>query len=111
MSWVAKNLVYLRTMIEKQEASGTAAGLEDYALHLVTLLVGDRIREAGKNRLSQWLAEAELAARDGKRRYVPESAIADAFNSLMRAARGRDGAEIRTSAGVGRSHLSGAELG
>lgn len=88
MSWVAKNLVYLRTMIEKQEASGTAAGLEDYALHLVSLLVGDSTSKSNRDRLSRRLAEAELAARDGKRRYVPESAIADAFNSLMRAARG-----------------------
>lgn len=97
MSWVARNLLYLRTVIEKKEASSTAAGLEDYSRHLVTLLVGDRTSKSNRDRLARRLTEAELAARDGKRGYVSESAIVDAFNSLMRAVRGRDGAEIRTS--------------
>jgi len=98
MSWIAMRNSYLRTVIEKKEASSTPAGLEDYAQHLVDLLTGDKPGKASAHRLSQRLAEAELAARDGRRGYVSESAIADAFNNLMRAVRGRDGAEIETTA-------------
>jgi hypothetical protein len=99
MSWIAMQNSYLRTVIEKMEASKTQAGMEDYAQHLVALLVaGDKPGKACVRRLSQRLAEAEQAARDGRQGYVSESAIADAFNNLMSAVRGRDGAEIQTTA-------------
>jgi hypothetical protein len=98
MSWIAMQNSYLRTVIEKKEASNTQAGLEDYSRHLVALLAGDKPGEASARRLAQRLAEAEHAARIGKQRYVSEIAIADAFNHLMRSMRGRDGAEIKTTA-------------
>lgn len=100
MSWVARTLPYLRTVIEKKEASNTPAGLEDYSHHMMTLLTGDttrRIRKASFDRLSRRLAMAEMTARDGKRGHVSESAIAEAFIGLMCRVRGRDGVEIRTS--------------
>lgn len=88
MSWIARTNPFLYTVIEKEEAANTTAGFEDYSHHLIKLLAGDR---AGK-------ANAEQATRDGKRGYVSETAIAEAFNDLMRKVQGRDGAEIRTSA-------------
>jgi len=97
MSWVARTLPYLRTVIEKREASNTQAGLEDYSHHLMTLFAGDRTSKANLDKMSKRLAGAEIAARNGERGYVSEGAIADAFNDLMRQVRGRDGAEIRTT--------------
>ncbi|HTV03820.1 MAG TPA: hypothetical protein VME86_00520 [Acidobacteriaceae bacterium] len=97
MSWFARTNPYLRTVVEKKEASGIRAGLEDYAHHLIRLLAGDKPGEVNVNRLSRRLAKAELAARDGKQGYVSEAALADAFNNLMCAVRGHDGAEIQTT--------------
>ncbi len=68
----------------QEAASSDAAGIQKYSEDLIGLIVPEGVNDKGYTRsLSKRLARAELRAREGKGKLVPESAIARSFDDLM----------------------------
>ncbi len=73
----------LNLLIAAAKAADTQEGAQAYSEDLVKMLVAARMGKAYINALSRRLAMADLLARHGKRKWVPESSVAQAFNDLM----------------------------
>lgn len=77
----------INSLIAKAKAAGTNEGARDYSEHLVKMLVPTKkVGNAYFGALSRRLIMADLAAREGKRSWVPEASVAQAFNDLMKQA-------------------------
>lgn len=70
-------------LIAKAKVADTEKGAADYAAALTDLVVSDRPGKGYVKRFARRLAKADLAARRGDQRWVPESVIVKAFNELM----------------------------
>jgi hypothetical protein len=74
----------IQSLIKEAQAADTEEGMEDYSKLLIKMLVGDQAGAAYATALSHRLAVSELMARHGKRKLIPESSVAQAFNELMK---------------------------
>ncbi len=92
------NTSLIDSLIAKAKAAGTKEGARDYSDHLIKMLVPTKkVGNAYSSALSRRLAMAELAAREGKRSWVPEGSVAHAFNDLMKQAADTSGGPAGTS--------------
>ncbi len=84
------------------EAKGADApeGSQIYAERLAEMFIGDRAEKAYVTAFSRKLATADLATRRGQRKWIHESAIAQAFNDLMEQVSGASGEPLQTDANV-----------
>jgi len=71
-------------MLDKDAEASDAAGIHNYGQDLAHLFVPDRAGEDYINSFGDRLAQAELLARKGKGKLVPEVEVARAFNDLMK---------------------------
>ena len=98
----------LDSLIANAKAAGTKEGARDYSEYLIKMLVPtQKVGNAYSGALSRRLATADFAAREGKRSWVPESSVAQAFNDLMKQAAdtyggpaGASGRAIETNASI-----------
>lgn len=75
------------SLIAKAKAAGTIEGARAYSEYLIKMLIPTKkVGNAYSSALSRRLAIADIAAREGKRGWVPESSVARAFNDLMKQA-------------------------
>lgn len=96
------------SLIAKANAADTKEGVRAYSEYLIEMLVPtQKVGNAYSSALSRRLATADLAAREGKRSWVPESSVAQAFNDLMKQAadasggpEGVSGRTIKTNASI-----------
>jgi len=71
--------------LNKEAASSGPEGTQLYSQHLIQLLIRVNIGDAPYTAsLENRLAQAELAARNRKRKLISEADIAQAFNTLMK---------------------------
>jgi hypothetical protein len=69
--------------LDREAAIDTPQGIDQYSKHLIELLLGERAARLEPGVLNQRLARAEAMARNGKRRPIPYSIVAEAFNQMM----------------------------
>jgi hypothetical protein len=85
----------LRRLVANAEAADTAEGSKAYGRQLAEMLLsetGDSYIDSFAGRLSA----ADLLARQGKRKLIPEGVVADAFNDMMKTVH----SSLRTDASV-----------
>lgn len=70
-------------LIAEASNANSQAGSLQYAKHLTRMFVMPQTGPAFLAQFTRRLAAADLAARQGKHRWVPESAVAQAFNDFM----------------------------
>ncbi len=87
-------------LIEEAKSADTQEGAQRYAKHLATMFVSARAGEAYVNEFSHRLALADLAARQGKRNWIPEATIAQAFDDMMRLVTPPSSKPLHTDASV-----------
>jgi hypothetical protein len=88
-------------LIAEAEAADTGEGLQAYTRHLAKYFVFQRrLGVAYVDAFSQRLLAAELMARQGKRKWIPESMVAQAFNGLMNQAAGSSAKPYQTDVSV-----------
>jgi len=88
----------LDALSKEAEVAGTPNGAELYSKHLIKLIVGNVMGDKFVSARASRLATVDLLARRGKREYVDERSVADAFNELMKKVRGHGGRTIMTDA-------------
>jgi len=74
----------INLLIAEAKAADTEEGDQQYARRLSDWYVSRRAGDAYITSFSHRLATADLMARHGKRKWIPESVIVQAFNSLMK---------------------------
>lgn len=74
----------VQALIDAAGTTDTEEGVKQYSGQLARMLVDDKVGGRYAASLSQRLTVAELAARRGERKFVPESSVAQAFNELMK---------------------------
>jgi hypothetical protein len=68
-----------------QEAKASdPAGIHEYSDDLTWFLVRDQVSKDYRSQLTDRLAKAEQAAREGKGRLIPEADVVSVFNDMMR---------------------------
>jgi len=87
-------------LIGKAKAAGTKEGARAYSEHLIKMFVYPQVGNAYIRALSRRLAMADLTAREGKRSWIPEGSVAQAFNDLMKQAADNSGRPLETNASV-----------
>jgi hypothetical protein len=70
-------------LIAEAKAANRPEGNYKYAKHLTEMLVPRRTGDAYIDAFSGRLSKADLMARHNERSWIPESAVAQAFNDLM----------------------------
>lgn len=98
LSTVSHPVPLLDALSKEAEAAGTPNGAEVYSKHLIKLIVGNVMGDEFVSARASRLAAVDLLARRGKREYVDERSVADAFNELMKKVRGHGGRTIMTDA-------------
>ena len=83
-------------LVMAAETADTTEGNKDYAKHLTENFVPSQTGDAYISAFSNRLSEADLSARQGKRKWIPESAVAQAFNDLMK----QTGGSFRTDTNI-----------
>jgi len=83
-------------LVMAAETADTTEGNKDYAKHLTENFVPSQTGDAYISAFSNRLSEADLSARQGKRKWIPESAVAQAFNDLMK----QTGGTFRTDTNI-----------
>lgn len=84
-------------LIAEAEAADTGEGLQAYTQHLTKNFVSPRgVGNAYVDAFSQRLFTADLMARQGKRQWIPESVVAQAFNYMMAQTSGPSCKPLRT---------------
>lgn len=71
-------------LIEEAEAANAEEGNQKYAKLLTENFVPSQIGDAYISAFSSRLSGADFSARQGRRKWIPESAIVQAFNDLMK---------------------------
>jgi hypothetical protein len=71
-------------LVMAAETADTTEGNKNYAEHLTENFVPSQTGDAYISAFSNRLSEADLSARHGKRKWIPESAVVQAFNDLMK---------------------------
>jgi hypothetical protein len=85
-------------LVGKAKAAGTQKGARAYSEYLINMLVPTKkTGNTYSSALSRRLAMADLAAREGKRSWIPEGSVAQAFNDLMKEAADTSGRPEGTS--------------
>ena len=87
-------------LIAKAEAADTPEGAQDYARYLTARFVAMRTEDAYVGTLSRRLATADLMTRQGKRNWIPENIVAQAFNDEMKEVVGPSGKPPQTDVSV-----------
>ena len=87
-------------LIPEAKEANTPEGSKKYAQRLAEMFIGDRAGEAYLASFSRRLAKADLEARRGQRKWIPEGTVAQAFNSLMRQVSGATGGPFQTDSNV-----------
>jgi len=97
-SQMLPNTSLIDSLIAKAKAAGTKEDARAYSEYLIKMLVPTKkAGNAYSSALSRRLAMADLAAREGKRSWVPEGSVAHAFNDLMTQAADNSGRPAGTS--------------
>jgi hypothetical protein len=90
----------VNSLIEEAGAADSQEGRKVYADDLARLLVDGEVGSAYIDAFSLRLALAELMARHGKRKWVPEGVVAQAFNDLMKQVTEPSNKPLQTDASV-----------
>jgi hypothetical protein len=77
----AQNLLCL---LNQEAAANDPKGIHRYSEDLVKLIVPNYVGQGYTGSLADRLAKAEQAAHEGRAKLVPEAAVAQAFNDLMK---------------------------
>jgi hypothetical protein len=70
-------------LITEAKNADTPEGSQRYARHLAEMFIGDQVGKTYVTAFSRRLVMADLMAMRGKRNWIPESTVAQAFNDLM----------------------------
>lgn len=89
---------FLNSLSTYAQHAASPAGDLNYATELMRMMTGSRISRGDFAQLARRLASADQAARHDPRKYVPETAVAAAFNWLMAQAQGNYATPFRTDA-------------
>lgn len=87
-------------LIAEAQAADTKGNVQPYAQHLTEMFVSGRTGKAYIASFAHRLAIADLDARQGKRVWIPESVVAQAFNDMMEQAGEPSGKPLRTDANI-----------
>lgn len=88
------------SLIEEVLASNSQDGMREYTSHLTKLFIGDQMGDGYIAAVSRRLAMAELMSRNGKRKWIAESTVVQAFNDLMTAVAAAGNKPIHTDTSV-----------
>lgn len=75
--------VSIPDLMNQEAASGSPASVHRYAADLVGLIVPDAAGKDYIDLMSERLAQAELKARKGEEKLIPETEVAAAYNELV----------------------------
>ncbi len=76
----------VRSMLNKDAEASDSAGIHYYAEDLAHLLLPDKAGDSYINSFADRLAKAEQAAREGKRKLIPDTQIVEAFDEIVKKA-------------------------
>jgi len=82
--WFTERRPYLdtRAAVNKDAQASDPAGIHYYAEDLAHLLLPDKAGDSYIDAFADRLAKAEQAAREGKRKLIPEAKVVEAFNKM-----------------------------
>ena len=73
-------------MFDREATASDPAGIREYSDDLTWFLVRDQVSKDYRSQLTDRLAKAEEATREGKGRLIPETEVVRVFNDMMRRA-------------------------